>query len=203
MLEPTHEINQAVVLKEQPIVVETQDTVMKEHPSVVKERASVVTLMKGMMPAPFTQSNIVVDVGQFDMMMSIIVPRGPKAAGPQMTLAFDALYLTRYMLWPEPGCKEVNGLQMKLVVKYDEVPVLMIAPQMTLSVKYDEVPVLMIAPQMTLAFDADDTVEMRQKWLAECLDKLACSSRSIAPPYRIGCEIAGGNWEWYQQQLKS
>ena len=52
--------------------------------------------------------------------------------------------------------------------------------------------------------NTDDTMHMRQTWFQNCLDKIMHISglKSVAFPYRIGCGAAGGNWEWYQQQLE-
>lgn len=43
-----------------------------------------------------------------------------------------------------------------------------------------------------------DTYELRHAWFRACLDKLAACVRahgSVAFPYKIGCGLAGGNWE--------
>ena len=45
----------------------------------------------------------------------------------------------------------------------------------------------------------EDTYEEREKWFRQCLDELGkCDQyQSLAFPYKIGCGLAGGNWENY------
>ena len=45
----------------------------------------------------------------------------------------------------------------------------------------------------------EDTYEEREKWFRQCLDELGkCDQyQTLAFPYKIGCGLAGGNWENY------
>lgn len=49
----------------------------------------------------------------------------------------------------------------------------------------------------------NDTEKSRQKWFHECLMEIAKipNLHSIAFPYGIGCNLGGGNWNWYYKQL--
>jgi len=44
-----------------------------------------------------------------------------------------------------------------------------------------------------------DTATQRQKWFQKCLDRLGRtkSLKSVAFPYKIGCGLAGGDWDVY------
>jgi O-acetyl-ADP-ribose deacetylase (regulator of RNase III) len=42
----------------------------------------------------------------------------------------------------------------------------------------------------------EDTAAMRHRWFEECLDRVAdLAPRSVAFPYKIGCGMAGGDWQ--------
>ena len=45
----------------------------------------------------------------------------------------------------------------------------------------------------------DDTPEEREMWFKQCLDELGqCKGyKTLAFPYKIGCGLAGGNWDHY------
>jgi O-acetyl-ADP-ribose deacetylase (regulator of RNase III) len=49
----------------------------------------------------------------------------------------------------------------------------------------------------------NDHYELRKEYFAACLEKIGqlTNISSIAFPHRIGCGIAGGNWEEYVQML--
>lgn len=49
------------------------------------------------------------------------------------------------------------------------------------------------------------TVDVRQTAFKECLTKISKipDLKSIAFPYRIGCGLAGGDWQLYEQMLNS
>jgi len=47
-----------------------------------------------------------------------------------------------------------------------------------------------------------DSVSLRLKWFSECLTLIASlKPNSLAFPYGIGCGLAGGNWNLYQDML--
>jgi len=49
-----------------------------------------------------------------------------------------------------------------------------------------------------------ETTEQREKWFQECLDRLGemCQEPvAIAFPDRIGCQMAGGNWNRYEKMI--
>ena len=47
-----------------------------------------------------------------------------------------------------------------------------------------------------------DTLEDRYDYFIECLQKITeLNITSIAIPYKIGCGLAGGNWEEYYNAL--
>ena len=50
-----------------------------------------------------------------------------------------------------------------------------------------------------------DTKEMRLQYFNTCLDQISKipNLQSIAFPYRIGCGLAGGDWEDYQAALEN
>lgn len=49
----------------------------------------------------------------------------------------------------------------------------------------------------------DETKEMRLKWFKQCLiDVEKLKLGTIAIPYRIGCGLAGGDWENYKAALE-
>ena len=49
---------------------------------------------------------------------------------------------------------------------------------------------------------ANDSPEKRLKWFSDCLSKLeSLDGKSYAFPNRIGCGLAGGDWEKYRQKL--
>lgn len=50
----------------------------------------------------------------------------------------------------------------------------------------------------------DDTIKMRISWFRECLNNISLikNLRSIAFPDRIGCGLAGGNWETYKHMIE-
>lgn len=43
----------------------------------------------------------------------------------------------------------------------------------------------------------------RKKWFHQCLMAIADIKdlHSVAFPFRIGCNLAGGDWNWYEQKL--
>lgn len=49
----------------------------------------------------------------------------------------------------------------------------------------------------------DDTVADRERWFKQCLDRIAMrpSLNYIALPYKIGCGLARGNWETYENMI--
>ena len=51
--------------------------------------------------------------------------------------------------------------------------------------------------------DDIDSVKDRRKWFHECLMHVAALDRlpSIAFPNRIGCNLGGGDWNWYFSKL--
>jgi O-acetyl-ADP-ribose deacetylase (regulator of RNase III) len=51
----------------------------------------------------------------------------------------------------------------------------------------------------------EDSYEIRQKAFHACLTKIAKlpDLKSIAFPFKIGCGIANGNWEWYLGTLNN
>lgn len=50
----------------------------------------------------------------------------------------------------------------------------------------------------------EDSEIARKKYFHQCLVKISQipNLESIAFPYKIGCGLAGGNWDWYENQLK-
>ena len=48
-----------------------------------------------------------------------------------------------------------------------------------------------------------DTVNNRKKWFHSCLILIAeiPNLQSVAFPYKIGCSLAGGDWDWYELKL--
>ncbi|EAX95260.1 hypothetical protein TVAG_149800 [Trichomonas vaginalis G3] len=50
-----------------------------------------------------------------------------------------------------------------------------------------------------------DTIENREGYFQSCLSEIAKidNLESIAFPYRIGCGLAGGNWESYEKMLRN
>jgi len=52
--------------------------------------------------------------------------------------------------------------------------------------------------------DTEDTESNRKIWFHQCLLKISEieNLQSIAFPYKIGCNLAGGNWDWYQRKLE-
>lgn len=49
-----------------------------------------------------------------------------------------------------------------------------------------------------------ETAEQREKWFQACLDALgAVFSKSVAFPDHIGCGLAGGNWQHYEQMIEA
>lgn len=50
----------------------------------------------------------------------------------------------------------------------------------------------------------NDAHAIREKWFQACLDKMLQipNIKSIAFPWRIGCGIAGGNWETYLKMIE-
>jgi len=49
-----------------------------------------------------------------------------------------------------------------------------------------------------------DTSSLRETWFGRCLEKISSNIkglRSIAFPYKIGCGMAGGNWENYKAMI--
>ena len=53
--------------------------------------------------------------------------------------------------------------------------------------------------------NVEETQEMRQAYFLECMSRIMGISdlESIAFPYKIGCGIAGGNWDFYHKVIKS
>lgn len=51
---------------------------------------------------------------------------------------------------------------------------------------------------------ANDSKEMRINWFRECLEQIAriANIKSCAFPFKIGCGLAGGNWDEYLKLLK-
>lgn len=49
-----------------------------------------------------------------------------------------------------------------------------------------------------------DTERARLKWMVSCLKKVSKieNLESIAFPYKMGCNLAGGNWNYYQSLLE-
>ena len=48
----------------------------------------------------------------------------------------------------------------------------------------------------------NDSNEERKKWFKRCLDGISSlNAKSIAFPYKIGCGLAGGDWNEYYQML--
>lgn len=48
-----------------------------------------------------------------------------------------------------------------------------------------------------------DTYEERKKWFQDCLDILDHNNYdTVAMPYGIGCGLAGGKWEDYENMIK-
>jgi O-acetyl-ADP-ribose deacetylase (regulator of RNase III) len=50
-----------------------------------------------------------------------------------------------------------------------------------------------------------DSTKMRENYFKECLDKIKEIDQldSIAFPYKIGCGLAGGNWENYEKMIET
>lgn len=50
----------------------------------------------------------------------------------------------------------------------------------------------------------EDNEEMRHKFFHKALGRLAKVPNldTVAFPYKIGCGIAGGNWEWYSNMIE-
>ena len=50
-----------------------------------------------------------------------------------------------------------------------------------------------------------DTHQERERWFQQCLDELGqCDScQNLAFPYKIGCGLAGGNWDRYLPMIKN
>ena len=47
-----------------------------------------------------------------------------------------------------------------------------------------------------------ETSELRMVWFLSCLDKMCLlNGSSIAFPYKIGCGLAGGNWDSYKKAI--
>lgn len=48
-----------------------------------------------------------------------------------------------------------------------------------------------------------DTIKDRKEWFHNCLLEIAKiqNLHSIAFPFRIGCNLGGGDWDWYFNQL--
>ena len=46
--------------------------------------------------------------------------------------------------------------------------------------------------------------EPREKWFVECLEKIVAEvgNHRVAMPYKIGCGLAGGNWDVYSNLLE-
>jgi len=51
----------------------------------------------------------------------------------------------------------------------------------------------------------NDTVEMREKWFEQCLEEMRKTVNqtvhSVAFPWKIGCGLAGGNWNKYRLMI--
>jgi hypothetical protein len=47
-----------------------------------------------------------------------------------------------------------------------------------------------------------ETAAQREQWFAACLDALGSRYSTICVPYRIGCGLAGGDWDVYQRLLR-
>ena len=52
-----------------------------------------------------------------------------------------------------------------------------------------------------------DNQELREKWFKKCLKEIkiymiANSIKSVGFPYKIGCGLAGGNWEIYNEMIE-
>jgi O-acetyl-ADP-ribose deacetylase (regulator of RNase III) len=52
--------------------------------------------------------------------------------------------------------------------------------------------------------DINDTIEARKKYFFNCLMEIAKINdlQSIAFPEKVGCGLAGGDWEWYFNKLQ-
>ena len=48
-----------------------------------------------------------------------------------------------------------------------------------------------------------DTSVQRAVWFAKCLDRMHDLEGTFAMPYKIGCGLAGGNWDTYLRLLES
>ena len=50
----------------------------------------------------------------------------------------------------------------------------------------------------------EDNQEDREKWFQQCLDKLGKLKhyQNFAFPYKIGCGLAGGNWDHYLPMIE-
>ena len=50
----------------------------------------------------------------------------------------------------------------------------------------------------------EDYQEDREKWFQQCLDKLGNLKhyQNFALPYKIGCGLAGGNWDHYLPMIE-
>jgi O-acetyl-ADP-ribose deacetylase (regulator of RNase III) len=49
----------------------------------------------------------------------------------------------------------------------------------------------------------NETPDMRQLWFICCLTSISCINglKSVAFPYKIGCGLAGGDWDWYLKAI--
>ena len=50
----------------------------------------------------------------------------------------------------------------------------------------------------------EDTQEEREQWFKECLETLGENKKyqNLAFPYKIGCGLAGGNWDHYLPMIE-
>ena len=53
--------------------------------------------------------------------------------------------------------------------------------------------------------DPPETAAQREKWFRACLEELAiiCAGKRVAFPDHIGCGMAGGDWEYYEQMIET
>lgn len=58
-------------------------------------------------------------------------------------------------------------------------------------------------PGSVKELSTNDNENLRKKWFHECLTEIAkLEFGSIALPDHIGCNIAGGDWNWYLKQIE-
>ena len=58
-------------------------------------------------------------------------------------------------------------------------------------------------PGKPRSYDPFDTAERREEWFQKCLDEIGkIPMKTIAFPYKIGCNLAGGNWVKYKAMIE-